>query len=53
MSKLTFEKIKAILKGIEETETESEFGWWETTEGAALGKRKLLEIEALIGKDSE
>ena len=41
-------KIKAILRGIDETETESEYGWWETSAGADFGRKKLLEINTLF-----
>jgi hypothetical protein len=42
------EGIRKILKGIDETETESQFGWWETSAGAEFGKRKLDELIKLI-----
>jgi hypothetical protein len=40
--------IKKILAGIDETETESQLGWWETSSGAEFGKRKLDELIKLI-----
>jgi hypothetical protein len=37
--------ISKILKGIDETETSSSDGWWETSSGAEFGKGRL---EAVI-----
>jgi len=37
-------KIREILKGIDKTESESEDGWWETSEGAEFGRKKLEEL---------
>jgi PIN domain nuclease of toxin-antitoxin system len=37
-------KIKAILKGIDEDECVSPDGWWETSESASFGKTKLAEV---------
>ena len=37
-------EIKAILSGIDQTEIESETGWWETSIEAAFGADKLAEI---------
>ena len=42
------EQIKELLKGIDETETGSIDGWWETSEGAAFGAEKLKELLALV-----
>lgn len=38
------EKVKEILKGIDVTETDSELGWWETSDGANFGSQKLQEL---------
>jgi len=38
------DKIREILKGIDEEETETDYGWWETSGGAEFGKAKLDEI---------
>lgn len=38
------DKIKEILNGIDDCETDSDDGWWETGTGAAFGKQKLNEI---------
>jgi hypothetical protein len=37
-------KIKTILKGIDEDECANQDGWWETSEGASFGKTKLAEV---------
>ena len=42
--------ILAILNGINQTETESDDGWWETSTGAEFGENKLAEIKALFGE---
>ena len=47
---------KAIIKvlhGIDETETESEDGWWEVDAGAEYGARKKAEILAIIDSINE
>lgn len=44
------ERIKEILKGIDETETESIQGWWETSTGAKFGAEKLSAILKLFGE---
>lgn len=44
----TILKIREVLNGIDETETDSENGWWETSDGAYFGAEKLAEIELLI-----
>jgi len=36
--------IDSLLEGIDETETDSEKGWWETTPGAEFGEKKRIEI---------
>lgn len=46
------EKVSLILKGIDQTETESQDGWWETATGAEFGKRKLVEVLAAIEIDA-
>lgn len=40
--------IKAMLKGIDQTEIESPDGWWETSEGARFGAKKLQYIIGLL-----
>lgn len=42
------ENIKELLKGIDQTENESNDGWWETDEGAEFGKDKLNMLIELI-----
>jgi hypothetical protein len=42
------EQIKELLKGIDETETDSIDGWWETSDGAKFGAEKLKELLALV-----
>lgn len=37
-------KILEILKGIDQTEAESDNGWWETSIGAQFGSEKLNDI---------
>lgn len=44
----TVEAVKAVLKGIDQTETESPDGWWETSAGAEFGARKLKYIIGLL-----
>ena len=44
------DKIKEALKGIDETETDSIDGWWETSTGAKFGAAKLKELLALIAE---
>jgi len=36
--------IEEILKGIDQTEFESDDGWWETSVGAEFGRNKKEEI---------
>ena len=38
------ELIKRILIGIDKTQSESEEGWWETSDGASFGAGKLKEL---------
>lgn len=40
------EEIIALLDGIDQTETDSPCGWWETSAGAAFGARILDLIRA-------
>jgi hypothetical protein len=47
------EKIKVILKGIDQTEIESEDGWWETSTGAKLGAEALKQILELLAQTQE
>ena len=44
----TVEAVKVVLKGIDQTETESPDGWWETSVGAEFGARKLKYIIGLL-----
>jgi len=44
------EQIKELLKGIDQTESESNDGWWETSVGADFGKEKLKELLVLVEK---
>ena len=41
-------KIQEILKGIDEMETDSDDGWWETSTGAELGFNKLEDVIVAI-----
>jgi len=36
--------IKAILSGIDECETDSDDGWWETSKGSEFGFNKLEDV---------
>ena len=48
------EKIKDILKGIDQTEFESSDGWWETSTGAKFGAEALKQVvEALAQPEQE
>jgi len=38
------EKVKEILKGIDEDQCETEEGWWETSEGVEFGFNKLEDV---------
>ena len=42
------EQIKELLKGIDETETGSIDGWWETSDGAKFGAEKLKELLTIV-----
>jgi len=42
------EKIKEILSGIDETEIDSDAGWWETSTGAEFGFNKLEDVIVAI-----
>lgn len=42
------EAIKQVLKGIDQTEIESPDGWWETSEGAKFGAKKLQHVIGLL-----
>ena len=44
------EEIKAILSGIDCTESSSENGWWETSTGAEFGAQKLNEVIEAINR---
>jgi hypothetical protein len=46
------DKIKHILKGINESEIDSKHGWWETDCGAEFGQKKLDEIIKAINGDA-
>lgn len=48
--KQILKEIEIILAGIDEEETDTERGWWETSEGAAFGKSKLNKIRKLFPK---
>lgn len=43
--------VKLILKGIDQTEVESEDGWWETSHSADFGAKKLHQITALLAEE--
>ena len=45
-----WEDVAAILNGIDETETESKAGWWETSIGAAFGDDRITKLKALFGE---
>lgn len=44
----TADVVKTVLKGIDQTETESPDGWWETSTGAEFGAKKLQHIIGLL-----
>jgi len=46
------EALIALLKGIDQTETESPDGWWETSTGADFGAGILAAIRARGEKDA-
>ena len=41
-------RLREILKGIDQTEPEVEHGWWETSTGADFGAERLREVEGLF-----
>ena len=47
------EKIKVILKGIDQTGIESADGWWETSTGAKLGAEALKQILELLAQTQD
>ena len=47
------EKIKVILKGIDQEECESAEGWWETSTGAEFGAEALKQILELVAQTQE
>ena len=51
MNKL-IEDIKELLKGIDQTENESDDGWWETSTGAEFGRNRLNMLIELIKNNS-
>ena len=53
MTEELIEKIKNILTGIDEMETESAQGWWETSAGADFGKSKLAQVVEAITQHLE
>lgn len=42
------ERIRIILKGIDQCEADDKDGWWETSTGAEFGAKRLVEVEDLI-----
>jgi hypothetical protein len=42
--------IRDELRGIDDTETCDEHGWWETSAGAEFGRKKLEAVLALIDR---
>ena len=46
------ENIKELLKGIDQTENESDDGWWETSTGAEFGRNRLNMLIELIENNS-
>ena len=46
------EDIKELLKGIDQTENESDDGWWETSTGAEFGRNRLNMLIELIENNS-
>jgi hypothetical protein len=51
MDKITYEALLEILKGIDKTELEDKFGWWETSHGASFGEGILAKITELFKKE--
>ena len=46
------EDIKELLKGIDQTENESDDGWWETSTGAEFGRNRLNNLIELIKRSN-
>ena len=46
-------RINILLNGIDQTETDSINGWWETSAGAEFGAMKLAALLELIESDHE
>lgn len=46
-------KVKFILQGIDQAETDSKEGWWETSAGASFGEEKLAKIIQAIEEPKE
>ena len=44
--------LKEVLKGIDQTECDSEDGWWETSCGADFGAKKLQHVIGLVELDT-
>lgn len=42
------EKVCAALVGIDKTETDDEYGWWEDTAHAEFGDRRLKQVLELL-----
>lgn len=49
--KTLLQQIEEILSGIDNTEVESEHGWWETSTGAEFGKERLEKIRHLFDQE--
>lgn len=50
---MLIENIKELLKGIDQTECESDEGWWETSTGAEFGRDKLNMLIELVEKNNQ
>lgn len=46
--KAALNRLHEIVKGIDQEESLSGDGWWETSEGAAFGAARLAQLEMLI-----
>jgi len=44
------ERLRQITRGIDEQQTHDDDGWWETSVGAEFGRKKLAELEILVGE---
>lgn len=42
------EIIKEILFGIDLTQSENDFGWWETSTGSSFGKERLEQVLLIV-----